>query len=168
MIFVRPIRVNEWPEYRGIRLQALRDSPDAFGSTFEAEVLRTDADWSARIAASISSGFDRALFAFNHDQLCGLVWCKSSSSAHKTVDIFQMWVEPASRGSGASRALLNEALAWAEGMNAHRVRLGVTAADSPAMRLYKAYGFRPEGELQPLREGSDLMVQTMALELVIS
>jgi hypothetical protein len=45
-----------------------------------------------------------------------------------------------------------------------RVRLGVTDADSPAMRLYLAHGFRPVGGLQPLREGCGLQMQSMALE----
>ena len=49
-------------------------------------------------------------------------------------------------------------------MGMRRVRLGVTAADSPAMRLYLAHGFRAQGDLQPLREGSGLQVQAMALD----
>jgi ribosomal protein S18 acetylase RimI-like enzyme len=76
-----------------------------------------------------------------------------------------MWVAPASRGLGGGRALLKEAIAWVASVNAHRVRLGVTAADSPAMRLYRGQGFRPVGALEPLRENSNLMVQTMELEL---
>lgn len=80
-------------------------------------------------------------------------------------DIFQMWVAPSSRGLGAGRALLKEAIAWVASVNAHRVRLGVTATNSPAMRLYRGQGFRPVGALEPLREDSNLMVQTMELEL---
>lgn len=79
-------------------------------------------------------------------------------------DLFQMWVDPAARGRGAGQALLAQAVAWAWQMGMRRVRLGVTAADSPAMRLYLAHGFLAEGDLQPLREGSGLQVQAMALD----
>lgn len=165
VISVRPIVSSEWREYRDIRLRALRDSPDAFGSTYEAEVARSDGAWSARIAASTSSGIDRVLLAYNREVLCGLVWCKLSGAEPGTADVFQMWVDPGSRGLGAGRALLNEALAWAKSVDVRCVRLGVTAADSPAMRLYRAHGFSPVGGLEPLREGSRLMAQVMELDL---
>lgn len=73
-------------------------------------------------------------------------------------------VHPAALGLGAGNALLTQALAWAKSHGARRVRLGVTHADSPAMRLYRVHGFRPVGDMEPLREGSDLMAQ--AIELV--
>ncbi|MNJ78270.1 Mycothiol acetyltransferase [compost metagenome] len=76
-----------------------------------------------------------------------------------------MWVAPEARGLGAGRALLQSALDWARRAGMRHVRLGVTAADSPAMRLYRAQGFLPAGPLEPLREGSPLMAQAMALEL---
>ncbi|MCY1379059.1 hypothetical protein D9M69_667430 [compost metagenome] len=66
---------------------------------------------------------------------------------------------------GAGRALLKEAISWAERVGVNRVRLGVTAGDTPAMRLYAACGFRPDGALEPLREHSPLMVQPMSLAL---
>lgn len=148
-----------------MRLRALLDSPDAFGSTHEAEATRTDAMWSARIAAAASSGKDRVLFAFNRNDACGLIWCKLSSDEPAVADLFQMWVDPASRGMGAGRALLKEAVSWAESVAVNRIRLGVTAGDTPAMRLYAACGFRPDGALVPLREHSNLMVQPMSLAL---
>ena len=95
--------------------------------------------------------------------VCGLVWCKLSASDPLAADIFQMWVAPASRGSGAGRAVLKEALAWARGTGARRVRLDVAASNSPAMRLYRSCGFRPAGPLEPLGDGSDLVVQPMEL-----
>ncbi|MET4575871.1 GNAT family N-acetyltransferase [Ottowia thiooxydans] len=165
VISIRPAEPNEWRTYRDVRLQALLDSPNAFGSTYEAEVGRTDALWAARMAAAASSGQDRALFACDGDRVCGLVWCKLSPDEPMVANIYQMWVDPASRGTGAGRALLGEAIAWAEAAGARRVCLGVTAADTPAMRLYLAFGFRSAGSAEPLREGSFLMVQPMSLTL---
>lgn len=165
MLEVRSVAVDDWQEYRDIRLRALLDSPDAFGSTYEAEVVRTDEQWQARIAAASISGNDRVFFAMYHERVCGLTWCKLSASVPEEADLFQMWVDPASRGAGAGRALLAESLAWARNIGARRVRLGVTAADSPAMRLYTAHGFRPVGSLEPLRDGSCLLMQEMVFEL---
>ena len=165
MISVQPAQPDQWMTYRDVRLRALRDAPDAFGSTYAAEAQRTDAMWADRIAAATSSGKDRVLLAFDRQDACGLVWCKLSPDEPAVVDLFQMWVDPASRGAGVGRALLEEAIAWAERVGANRVRLGVTAAETPAMRLYLACGFRPVGVLEPLREDSSLMVQPMSLAL---
>ncbi|WP_341893274.1 GNAT family N-acetyltransferase [Variovorax sp. YR752] len=162
---MQPAKSDEWKTYQDMRLRALLDSPDAFGSTHEAEATRTDAMWSERIAVATSSGKDRVLFAFNGSDACGLIWCKLSSDEPAVADLFQMWVAPASRGMGAGRALLKEAISWAESVGVNRVRLGVTAGDTPAMRLYAACGFRPDGALEPLREHSSLMVQPMSFAL---
>lgn len=164
MITIRAIDPSEWALYRDIRLQALQDAPDAFGSTWKAEAARADENWSARIAAATISGQDRALLAWDGDKACGLVWCKLSATDPGVADLFQMWVAPAARGRGAGHALLAEAIAWARRMGVSRVLLGVTDADSPAMRLYKAHGFQAVGAPELLREGSALMARSMVLE----
>lgn len=61
MISIRPIKTNEWRKYRNLRLRALRDSPDAFGSTYEVEEARTDSMWVSWIDAATSSGKDSIL-----------------------------------------------------------------------------------------------------------
>ncbi|MNL60347.1 Acetyltransferase (GNAT) family protein [compost metagenome] len=61
--------------------------------------------------------------------------------------------------------MLEAAVSWAARAGMKRVDLGVTVADTPAMRLYTACGFRPDGALEPLREHSPLMVQPMNLAL---
>lgn len=165
MVSVRPVNPAEWPTYRDLRLRALLDSPQAFGSTHEAEAPRADAVWADRLAEATSSDTDRVLFALDDGLACGLIWCRLSLEAPVQAHCYQMWVDPASRGKGAGRALLQAAVAWAAGRGADRVLLGATAGDTPAMRLYRASGFRPIGGLEPLREHSDLRVQTMVLAL---
>ncbi|MGO3131982.1 MAG: hypothetical protein ACTIJQ_09365, partial [Alcaligenes sp.] len=46
---------------------------------------------------------------------------------------------------------------------------GVTDTNEPAIRLYENYGFSPNGEGEPLHEGSALMSHTLVLmqELVV-
>lgn len=165
MICVRPLQPAQWRAYRDMRLAALLDSPDAFGSTHASEAMRTDEDWSARLQAAADSGKDRAFLAFDGDTACGLVWCKLAAAEPGVADIFQMWVAPTSRGLGAGRALLQAALDWARSLGMQRVRLGVTDQNTPAMRLYLAQGFKPEGPKEPLREGSALMSQGMHVTL---
>lgn len=167
MVVVRAVWPEEWPMYRDTRLKALLDSPDAYGSTYEAEAARTDAMWAERVAAASASGRDLVLFAWQDEQVIGLAWCKLSQTSALVADLYQMWVNPAARGLGAGRALLREAIAWARGQGAQEINLGVTLASqaTPAMRLYAAFGFQPVGMATPLRAGSPLMMQAMHLQL---
>jgi ribosomal protein S18 acetylase RimI-like enzyme len=160
-----PILPSEAQLYRTLRLQALLDSPDAYASTHAAEAAREEGSWGARLAAAASSNNDRAWFAFSGAEPCGLLWCKLSAAEPGAADIYQMWVAPAFRGLGAGRALLANAVEWAASAGAQQVRLGVTAQDSAAMRLYLASGFRPAGPSEPLRAGSRLASQPMVLVL---
>lgn len=112
--------------YRSLRLRALRESLDAFASTYEREATRSDDDWESRVSAVATSTSAQAFFAFQHAEPCGLVWCKSSEAESVVVEVFQMWVDPVSRGVGAGRALMARAIAWAEDRGAQRIRLGVT------------------------------------------
>ncbi len=165
MIFTRRIGRDEWPAYRDVRLRALRESPDAFGSTFEIERARPDHIWASRVSEASCSGADAPFFAVDEGQVCGLAWCKLDPRDPGLANIFQMWVAPELRGRGAGRELLEAALAWARDKGVRRVRLGVTVGNSSAYFLYTGLGFVPVGGPEPLRESSSLMVQYMEREL---
>lgn len=168
MITVRRIDPSEWLLYRDVRLRALQDAPDAFSSTYALESVRADRLWAARLSDAHASGKDAPLFALDDKQVCGLAWCRLDSDDRDTAQLFQMWVAPESRGKGAGRALLNASVAWARGAGAMRIRLGVTVGNSPATRLYFSCGFVGFGELEPLRDDSSLVVETMQCDLAAS
>ena len=62
------------------------------------------------------------------------------------VQVLGMWVDPAARGAGAGRALLDAVAAWAAARGAERLELGVTDRAPAAAALYRAAGFVPTGE----------------------
>lgn len=160
---VRRLEPSEWRTYRELRLQSLRESPDAFGRTFAEEEHRSDSEWEARLRAS--GELDLPLLATVNDELAGLAWGKVDASSPNDVHVFQMWVMPAHRRIGAGRMLLDAVIAWARNAGRRRVVLGVASGDTPAVQLYTRAGFRPIGEQSPLRSGSSLLSQTMQLAL---
>ena len=162
---IRTCATDEWRLYRDLRLRALADSPDAFGSTLAAEAGRPDAEWARRLASSADVRVSLPLVAELGGELIGLAWGRIDASAPDVAALYQMWVAPTHRGRGVGRKLLEAVIAWATAQNAAFLELGVTCGDSPARRLYERAGFKPFGEPQPLRPGSTLLAQLMRLAL---
>ena len=155
---------SEWSAYRDLRLRALADSPEAFGTTLQDARDRSDDEWAGRLA-SLSAELDLPLVAEVGDELAGMLWAAFDRDDRDTVHVYQMWVAPEQRGLGVGRALLARAIDWARGNGAKLVALSVTCGDSVARRMYEAMGFRPTGEPVPLRIRSELKRQNMVLEL---
>lgn len=164
---IRRFSAQEWRVYKYLRLQALADSPDAFGRTLAEEQERSDAEWTTRLAAGADSSWDLPLLAEVDKEPVGLAWGRIEKSNPSVANLYQMWVAPGYRRLGVGQMLLDAVIDWARTANASYLNLGVTFGDNPAMRLYKRTGFEPVGEPQAFRQGSGLLGQQMRLKLKI-
>ncbi|RZA29210.1 MAG: GNAT family N-acetyltransferase [Lysobacteraceae bacterium] len=162
---VRRLLPDEWQAYRALRLRALADAPDAFGSTLVAEQGLPDETWATRVAKSAVSGIDCALVAEQGGLLVGLLWAKEDAQEAGRVNLFQMWVAQEARGRGVAASLLDAALGWIRERGTRVVHLGVNNANGGAVRLYERAGFRAIGEPYLMREGAPHMEQEMRLDL---
>lgn len=164
-ITVRRFVADEWGLYRALRLRALQDAPDAFGSTYAQEGQRADAEWRTRLAGGADSVRELPLVAEADGEPCGLAWARLAEEEPAVAQLYQMWVAPEWRGHGVGRALLDMAVQWARPAGAHAMRLDVTVSNGPAAGLYDRAGFRPVGSPKPLRPGSALQSQRMQRSL---
>ena len=162
---IRTFAFHEWGTYRDLRLRALADSPEAFGSTLAQEKGRPNTEWSSRLASGVESRLDLPLVAVVDSEPIGLAWGRIESSNLDVANLYQMWVAPNYRGLGAGQMLLKAVIDWARAANVCYLALGVTCGNNPAMRLYLRAGFKPIGEPEPLRPGSELLSQAMRLPL---
>jgi ribosomal protein S18 acetylase RimI-like enzyme len=162
---VRRFEPDEWQLYRDLRLHALEESPESFGSTYAYEVLRSDGEWATRLSRGVLSPRDLPLLAEVNAEPCGLAWVRIEASEPDVAHLYQMWVAPTRRRQGTGRALMNAAVAWAHLAAARTMVLDVTTENLDAVRLYERCGFRPVGDLKPLRPGSHLQSQAMQLSL---
>ena len=162
---VRQFAPDEWDLYRSLRLAALEESPDAFGSTLAHEHARADADWASRLSRGAMSARELPLVAEVNKEPSGLAWVWLEDDHGKVAHLYQMWVEPEKRGQGVGRALLDAAIAWARSIGAEALALDVTTGNSKAARLYEAAGFVATGSEKPLRPGSEIRSRAMQLSL---
>src|SRR6201992_4029109 len=85
---------------RDLRVQALTDAPEAFGSTLERELGRTDEDWRKWMAPG-------ATFLVEAEgEARGLVAGVRDAQDREVVHVMAMWVQPEVRGSGAADLLV--------------------------------------------------------------
>jgi len=162
-VSVRQFRAEEWPTYRELRLLALADTPDAFGSTFELEAARPDEHWAERVSVAGKSPSQLLLVAELGAERVGLASGVIAPAEPEIARVFQMWVAPRARGRGCATALLDTLVAWARAAHASSVGLCVTCGDTAARRLYERAGFTPHGALGTLRPDSSVRVQPMLL-----
>jgi GNAT superfamily N-acetyltransferase len=132
---------------RAVRLQALAESPSAFGSTYERELARTTADWQRWISPG-------ATYILDADEPRGIVAGARDGEDPSVVNLMAMWVHPLLRGGAAADALVRSVLSWAAVEGAREVRLRIARGNLRAQRCYERNGFRLTGrELAGEREG---------------
>jgi len=150
---VRLVGPDAWESWRAIRLRSLEDSPDAFGSTLAHERGFGPADWQQRLADPAVLGFDE-----DHPVTMGGGWRQQPGQLR----VVAMWTEPAFRGRGLSRRVLDLLVATAR-EEGRAVTLDVNLGNTVARRFYERFGFVGTGVTRPLREGSRHVVEEMIL-----
>jgi GNAT superfamily N-acetyltransferase len=132
---VRQIGPDDWQDWRDLRLQALADSPSAFGSTLLREQGFTEGDWRERCA-------DGAFLAY--DGLVPVAMGAGWTDGPDSLMVVAMWTPPERRGEGLGGRILDAVagLARQRGRSAH---LFVMLANSEAGRLYERHGFVRSG-----------------------
>jgi ribosomal protein S18 acetylase RimI-like enzyme len=128
---------------REVRLSALSEAPEAFGSTYERELSRTTAEWRQWLSPGVT-------FILGHpggesEEAWGIVAGMRDPTDSDVVHLLAMWVHPAIRGSGAADELVAAVLAWAASEGAKLVRLKVIQSNDRARRFYERNGFRLTG-----------------------
>lgn len=135
---------------REIRLRALADAPDAFGSTLAETAARPAEAWTRRAAAN-AAGAESVMFVIEaNGRWVGLAGGLFEPDRPGDPEVVSMWVDPAWRRSGLAGCLLDEVLTWAHRRGAANVHLWVTEGNGPAIALYERFGFVFTGESAPL------------------
>ncbi len=143
MIWVRRLRIGEGGLFKQTRLTALRESPSAFGSTFESALRRSPESWSEQ-ADSTAQGSDRSTFiAFSGDSPIGIAALYRNGEGTDEGELLQVWVSPEYRSQGVAIDLVNAVFQWAGENDFRTIVATVTKGNARALRFYQKYGFKP-------------------------
>ena len=149
MISIRRIWHGEAERFRQIRLAALKDSPAAFGSTYESALRRRPESWVEQ-ADSTAQGSDRATFlALDDDSPVGIMALYRNEDGGSAGELLQVWVEPRYRGHGVATALLDAVFAWAVQSDFRTVTATVARDNHRALSFYQKSSFVPTDGAAP-------------------
>lgn len=144
MIRYEQLGTHEVSRLRAIRLRALQDAPDAFGTTFEEARARTEDDWKRQLTelptfVAVQDGRDLAM-----------VRCMRDQRGADTAWLLSMWVAPEARRARVGSALVDRVVTWARSNGIARLVLDVADLNVAAVALYEFKGFRRNGNVGSL------------------
>jgi RimJ/RimL family protein N-acetyltransferase len=139
-IEIRQLTPGDAALYRSIRLEGLKQSPEAFGSTFEAEFTKPLAWFFERLSSSVVFG---AIINGKILGVAGFAVRQEEKEAHKGL-LWGMYVRPEARGAGVARRLVEAIIAYAR-PSVELIQLSVVVGNEQARRLYARLGFAEYG-----------------------
>ena len=159
---IRRLEPRDIDAFRALRLEALRLHPEAYSSSHEDEVREPLEFFVRRLPNCFG--------CFVGETLVGIARLSVSPGLklrHKGL-LVSVFLDPAHRGQGLARQLLEAVIEEARVAGLTSVRLAVTVGNEPAERLYRALGFRIYGiEVDAIRvDGKGFDEALMCLDFV--
>jgi ribosomal protein S18 acetylase RimI-like enzyme len=139
---IRKLPPSRWKDYKRLRLESLKESPLAFGATFEEEANIRVTEWKKRMKNTD--------FAMDGETPAGMIVCSFNKMVkfRHIAEFYSFYVRAGYRGKGVGRALLGHALQLAKSnTRITKVRLYVNSQQLTAVRMYKKAGFAVVGRL---------------------
>jgi RimJ/RimL family protein N-acetyltransferase len=139
-IQVRQLTLIDLESFRDLRLESLRQNPEAFSSTLDTEKDQPLSKYSGWLTESTVFG------AFENSRLVGtasFTVVPGRKESHKGL-LRAMYVSPAARRSGAGRRLAQAIIQLAR-HQVEQLHLVVVSDNLPALHLYQSLGFQQYG-----------------------
>lgn len=146
-ITIRQAVPDDAARLRELRIEALSDTPQAFGSDVDAAQAETVESWVERLHGYEPENQGLICIAEAGERLvgmCGLFRGNRPKTRHTGL-FWGVYVNPDWRGLRIANALIEECLAWGRDHGLVAAKLAVITSNTPAIRCYARCGFREYG-----------------------
>jgi ribosomal protein S18 acetylase RimI-like enzyme len=149
VIELRLLIPDDWSVWRSLRLSALAESPDAFGSRLADWLGDGDREdrWRARLSILGSRNVVAKLGGEPAGMASGVPFPAVSDGPPGSageIELISMWVAPSARGHGVADVLIQDLVAWAANLGSPR--LSVRETNARAIAFYRRHRFQATGE----------------------
>jgi len=144
---------------RSIRLEALLDSPQAYGSTYQ-ECL----GWTNRHWRNVCRDWNYYL-AERAERVVGIASGGLNERYPGTLWLYGMYVTPRARGTGVAEQLVEVVAAWARDQGVSSLHLHVAAPMIRARAFYERMGFHATGDVITMERDPVIELITMAMSI---
>ncbi len=136
-IEIKKLSANDWQIFKELRLQMLKEEPQAFARTYDEVSKRTDEEWKENTeneeAGILAVWLDGKLAGMN-----GYYYPERS-----IVEIWGMFIRKEFRGMGLGKKLMGEIeKEIRKDGGVKKIQVSVTSSQTAAFELYKKLGFR--------------------------
>jgi ribosomal protein S18 acetylase RimI-like enzyme len=142
---IRILNETDASAYRAIRLEGLKNSPEAFGASYEEEQLYSLDLYKSRLESDTAF----TLGAFENEELAGVITLVKETKVklkHKA-SIFALYVTPEYRRKGIGKKLMAEVIKKAHDFDdIEQLQLSVESTNQSAKQLYTTFGFHVYGQ----------------------
>ena len=156
---LRQLRPDEADLHRQLRLEALRESPRAFGDTLE-PLERKGADYWHALTQRVCS-VDAMVVALDAERPIGMIYGLRDRQIRQGARLGGVWVDAQYRRRGAGSLLVHSVIAWAQTQDFDMARLWVGHDEEAAIALYERCGFVFTGLQRPLEERPSIVIREM-------
>lgn len=135
---------DQWKEYRALRLESLKEDPEAFGATYEENASKTDEEWKSRLERAQKLKNYWMFFAKLNGEIVGMLGARETipPDSDPTIKIYSVFVAKHARGKGISKKLMLHLLKEVtKNPKWKKARVKVFPTQEIAINLYKSLGF---------------------------
>jgi GNAT superfamily N-acetyltransferase len=128
----------QWEEYKTIRLEALKSSPEVFGSNYARESAYSQEEWIALLKDE-----SRAIFGlYSSDSLIGLSGVVLNKDDRSVAILISSFIRAPYRGIGLSKLFYQARINWARSKSCSSVEVSHREGNDASKAANQHFGFK--------------------------
>jgi len=140
-ISIRQISIDDWQEFREIRLKALQSDPKVFGSNYTRENNYSDQDWKEWLGAKNQAIF----FIYDDEKPIGMtgIYIPQDTVRKTTAVLWGSWLDSDYRRKGISDLMYKSRIDWAKQQpDIRKIKVSHRESNLASKYANQKHGFR--------------------------